>query len=234
MFTDFSKQFDRIVDKVKNTPIATDPWPHLFITDVFDSEFYSSVLKFYDWPEVKIGPYVSDYKGRDEYIFNVNKVSYRNQLANFNDKTNMLFHALSAKFEETRYVDEFVTCTTQLWDDDNRLNINDIHTDQFFDCDFSLSGQFYLPADNTQVDYGTTLYNYLGDDLSKHTYMESGHTYPTSVLEEFEEYFGNAKTLPFIPNSVLFTTNNPGTWHRAPINIRENDKRKSLMLRWKI
>lgn len=234
MFTDFIKQFDVIADKVKNAEILLDPWPHLFVQDVFDDEFYSKMLAFANWPEVTIDTKAVGDMGRDEYFFDNECVDFRNQLAELNDQTNMLFHILAEKFSETEYTEDYVTCTTQLWIDDNNLNINDIHTDGFFDCKFSLSGQFYLPDDTTQVEYGTSLYKYIGDDLSKHTTKEDGLAYPNSVPGEYQEYFENVKTLPFIPNSVLFTTNRPGTWHRAPINIRENDKRKSLMLRWKI
>ena len=54
MFTDFIKQFDVIADKVKNAEILLDPWPHLFVQDVFDDEFYSKMLAFANWPEVTI------------------------------------------------------------------------------------------------------------------------------------------------------------------------------------
>ena len=234
MFTDFIKQFDRIIEIVENTPIQNDPWPHLFIRNVFDEEFYSTILNFANWPEVILDSNATGDKGRHEYFFNNQSLSYRNQVDSYNDQTNKLFHILADKFAESRYVSEFVTCTTQLWVDDNTLNINDIHTDGFFDCGFCISGQFYLPMDKTQADYGTSLYNYLGYDLTKHSTKDDGLAYPNSVPFEFEQYYGNVKTLPFIPNSVLFTTNHPGTWHRAPTNIRENSKRKSLMLRWKI
>jgi len=237
MFTDFIKQFDHIAERVKATTLSTEPWDHLYVRNIFEEDFYEEMIKFPQWQETQLCLDANAQElGRQTTIFNTENNVYRNNLEEFNDKTNMLFHLLTDKFSETEYRDDYVTCTSNFWEDTNALVIQDIHTDAFFDTRFSLSGQFYLPPlnDQSQIDYGTSLYKYIGDDICKHSQQNEGLLHPSLVFEEHECYYENSLTVPFESNSALFTINKANTWHRAPRNIKPSDIRKSMMFRWKV
>ena len=237
MFTDFIKQFDHIANRVKAATISTEPWDHLYVRNIFEEDFYEEMIKFPQWRETQLCLDANaQTHGRETTIFNTKNSVYRNNLNEFNDKTNMLFHLLVDKFSVTDYQEEYVTCTSNFWEDTCVLSITDIHTDAFFDTRFSLSGQFYLPPlnDLSQIDYGTSLFKYTGDDISKHSHKNEGLPYPSLVFEEHECYYENCLTVPFEPNSALFTINKESTWHRAPNNIRPSDIRRSMMFRWKV
>ena len=74
--------------------------------------------------------------------------------------TSNLFSLLSAKFEF--HTDALVPATTNFWEDTHLLSMDDVHVDAFYDTLFTINGQVYLPVDINQKEYGTAMYEYIG------------------------------------------------------------------------
>ena len=227
MFTDFIDQFEHIIQRAKDSPVLTDPWPHMYITEVFTSDFYRQACEFENGRNL----IRSTSEGRTQTVFDIHSQYYQDHTEKFNDATSRLFDVLSAKFGYE--FKEKIPCTTTHWIDTHKLGINDIHVDAFFDTKFTISGQIYLPEDDSQRHYGTRLYKYIGDNIAEDAVQDSGADYP-HIVHGDNDNFKLVRTVPFMPNCMLVTTNEPNSWHQAPTNIANGDRRKSLMLRWKV
>jgi|TARA_B110000914_G_C15506456_1_gene468528 hypothetical protein len=219
MFTDIINQFNHIEQRIKDTEVIMEPWPHMFIPEFFTSDFYRTVQEFEQHPELEID---ANNNGRKQYAYN----KYNKDYEAFTVK---LFDLFAEKFDYATNVS--VPATTNFWADDSELVITDIHVDAFHDTPFTISGQIYLPDDLTQRHYGTGLYTYEGDNLQQDAIQDEGTAHPHSATNEDNfKLFGR---VPFYPNCMLVTTNHPHSWHAAP-KIDKGDVRKSLMLRWKV
>ena len=220
MFTDITQQFKHIKQRIEEAEVLYDPWPHMFITELFTPDYYRTISEFEQFEELEL---VEEH-GRKQYTFN----QYNEQYEEF---TSNIFSLLSAKFD---YHTELpVPATTNFWIDTEHLQINDIHVDAFYDTEFTISGQIYLPKDVNQQHYGTSLYTYSGDDIHADAVQDEGTLHPHTVLPEKEHMFKLVRRVPFYPNCMLVTTNQEHSWHKAP-NIDSGDIRKSMMLRWKV
>ena len=220
MFTDIIHQFDHIKKRIEETPVIMDPWPHMFITEVFTPDYYRTICEFEQFDELER----NIEHGRIQHTFNQYDKDYE-------DFTSKLFSLLSAKFEY--HTETPVPATTNFWTDTDKLSINDIHVDAFYDTLFTISGQVYLPVDTSQRHYGTAMYEYIGDDLHRDAYQDEGTAHPHMARFGKLDKFKLIRRVPFYPNCMFVTTNNKDSWHKAP-HIEENDLRKSLMWRWKV
>jgi len=219
MFTDITKHYNHFRDRINEAVLLTDPWPHLYITEVFPAGFYRTVCEFENIEGIE--PFEEE--GRINYPYNGD--------SEYDDFTAKLFSLLAAKFE---YHTELpVPATTNFWTDTDKLLINDIHIDAFKDCTFTLSGQVYLPVDTSQRHYGTILYSYEGNDIKQHARQDPGTAHPHTAHWEHKDKFKQVRTVPFMPNTMLVTTNHIHSWHQPPC-ILDGDIRKSLMWRWKV
>ena len=218
MFTDITQQFEHIKKRIEEAPVLTDPWPHMFITEVFTPDFYRTVCEFDKFD----GFDITKEHGRIQHTYNEFNKEYEQFTSN-------LFSLLSAKFEF--HTDALVPATTNFWEDTHLLSIDDVHVDAFYDTLFTISGQVYLPVDINQKEYGTAMYRYTGNNLSEDALQDEGTAHPhiATNLDNFKL----VRRLPFYPNCMFVTTNNKDSWHRAP-DIAEGDVRKSLMWRWKV
>ena len=54
MFTDIINQFNHIEQRIKDTEVIMEPWPHMFIPEFFTSDFYRTVQEFEQHPELEI------------------------------------------------------------------------------------------------------------------------------------------------------------------------------------
>jgi hypothetical protein len=220
MFTDIIHQFDHIANRINDAELLLDPWPHLYISEIFSPDYYRQISEF----EKFEGFEAEECFGRTEYRL----VQHSKEYEEF---TCELFSLLASKFNyvcETR-----VPATTNFWVDTEHLQINDIHVDAFYDTEFTISGQIYLPKDVNQQHYGTSLYTYLGDNIHADAVQDEGTSHPHTVLPEKEHMFKLVRRVPFYPNCMLVTTNQEHSWHKAP-NIDSGDIRKSMMMRWKV
>ena len=149
MFTDITQQFEHIKKRIEEAPVLTDPWPHMFITEVFTPDYYRTICEFEQFEELE----AVEEHGRIQYTFDKHHEKYK-------EFTSKLFSLLSAKFEY--HTELSVPATTNFWIDTDLLTINDIHVDAFYDTLFTISGQVYLPVDINQKEYGTAMYRYTG------------------------------------------------------------------------
>lgn len=225
MFTDIINQYSHIEQRINDTQLLLDPWPHMYITEVFTPDFYRTIQGFETLESLD---YVHEY-GRKEYTFNQYDPQYE-------ELTSKMFKLLANKFSEflVHKPTEDVPATANFWVDNSDLKINDIHTDLFYDTPIAISGQIYLPDDLTQKHLGTELYRYAGDDLEAETHQDEGLPYPHAVIDMDSNNFEMVRRVPFYPNCMMVTINTPDSWHRAPTIAVEDGERRSLMLRWKV
>lgn len=220
MFTDITQQFEHIKKRIDETPVLTDPWPHMFITEVFTPDYYRTICEFEQFEELE----AIEEHGRIQYTFDKHHEEYE-------EFTSKLFSLLSAKFE---YHTELpVPATTNFWKDTDLLTINDIHVDAFYDTLFTISGQIYLPSNTDKKHYGTALYKYEGNNIQKDAIQDEGTAHPHIAKHTSLDRFKLVRRVPFYPNCMFVTTNNKDSWHQAPY-IEKDDIRKSLMWRWKV
>ena len=66
MFTDIIKQYSHIEKRINESEVMLDPWPHMYITEIFTPDFYREVQQF---EQLKSLDRVPEH-GRVEYIFN--------------------------------------------------------------------------------------------------------------------------------------------------------------------
>ena len=220
MFTDITQQFNHIAQRIKDSEVILDPWPHMFITELFTPDYYRNVCEFEQFEQLEL----SEENGRQQYTFN----QYHEQYTEFTSK---IFSLLSDKFGYS--TQSSVPATTNFWVDTDTLEINDIHIDAFFDTPFTISGQVYLPKDMEQRQYGTALYKYIGNNLLDDAMQDEGTAHPHIAKPECVDKFQLVRRVPFYPNCMFVTTNNKDSWHQAPC-ISRGDVRKSLMWRWKV
>lgn len=218
MFTDIIKQYSHIEKRINESEVMLDPWPHMYITEIFTPEFYTEVQQF---EQLKSLDRVPEH-GRVEYIFNKFDEEYI-------ELTTKMFKLFCDKFGYK--IDADVPAGATFWVDDSDLIIDDIHVDAFYDTPFTISGQIYLPDDLSLRQYGTKLYKYTGNDLSVDAKQDPGTMHPhiATNLDNFDL----VRTVPFYPNCMLVTPNHITSWHCAPTVVGD-DIRKSLMLRWKV
>lgn len=220
MFTDITQQFKHIKQRIEEAEVLYDPWPHMFITELFTPDYYRTITEFEQFEELEL---VEEH-GRKQYTYN----QYNEQYEEF---TSNIFSLLSAKFD---YHTELpVPATTNFWTDTDCLEINDVHVDAFYDTLFTISGQVYLPNSLEQRQYGTAMYKYVGNNLREHAIQDEGTAHPHIAKPDCLEHFQLVRRVPFYPNCMFVTTNNKDSWHQAP-SINEGDIRKSLMWRWKV
>lgn len=228
MLTDITNQFDHMISRVQNSELLTDPWPHMFITDIIKPDYYRKFCEF----ELAEGMNKSEEEGRVQYTLDLTTFS-EYQVKYFNKKSNQLFHAIAEKFGLV-FENEFVPQTTNFWLDTKDLLIDDIHIDAFKDTMFTLSGLIYLPKDISQKQYGSKLYSYVGNNIAEHAVKDEGTQHHHTALWDHVDQFELKRTLPFLPNCMFIAPNFDNTWHQAPTNIADGDVRKSCMFRWKV
>ena len=229
MYTDIIKQFDHMNKRIEASEVIDYPWPHMYITEVFTPDFYRTVSEFSMCDLLNKN---SEYN-RDQYTWNTNLAEVMDNFKEYDSATNRLFHTIAKKFNKD-YDKEYVPCTTNFWADYKDLEINDIHIDAFYDTKFTISGQVYLPEDTNYLKYGTRLFRYIGNEISCDAEQDPGTDFPHTVRPDNENKFELVKTIPYMPNCMLITTNDPGSWHQAPIDIDADYIRRSVMFRWKV
>lgn len=219
-----------MIDRIENCEVLTDPWPHMFIPECIRPQDYREFTEFEQAEQLIYNR--DDLSERDQYSLGVDSGTQA-EVRMYNKQMNKLFHTIADKFGLAE-VQEEVSPTLNFWVDTDKLLIDDIHIDEFHDTKLCISAMIYLPKDLEQKDYGTLLYEYNDTDLNSHAFKDPEcDIYHQSNPEHLDKWTLKRK-IPFIPNSMFITVNNPNSWHQAPTNIREGDVRKSCMIRWKV
>jgi len=228
MYTDFIQNLNNTIYKVEQSELLTAPWPHMFVAEPINQN-YRTFLEYAD--SVNIVHEHDVYGCRDEYVLTALDIS-TSDVRQFNKLMEKLFFAIAKKFGD-EVSEAPVPCVT-FWKDTDKLLINDIHTDQFFDPTYyTISAMIYLPKDDSQRRYGTKLFTYIGDDIHTDAMQDEGMTQPHMAHKDKEHNWKHEVTVPFMPNTMFITTNAQGSWHQAPTNIAPGDVRESVMIRWK-
>jgi len=178
-----SAWWDHFKDRVGNTPITYDPFPHMHVGNVFPDEFYRKLLEHRfrvklqmldpNRPERRIG----DLKADDESEF----------IAEF--ATVLLGDEFRINIAYMFGVSAGVKAEAQMLCDVPGYKLG-VHTDIPTKI---MTGLFYLPHTSSGAEYGTGLY------ISKSGYEDNG----------FGEHepggdFERVKLIPFVPNTALF------------------------------
>ena len=232
MLTDITNQFNHMINQVENSEVLNDPWPHMFVPEIIKTDDYRKFTEF-DTAEGLIQDLVElEVSNRIEYALDMDNESQAD-IRYFNKMANKFFHVVARKFGLS-FEGQEVLPTTRFWKDTSNLEINDIHIDAFYDTKFTISGQVYLPEDTNYLKYGTRLFRYIGNEISCDAEQDPGTDFPHTVRPYNENKFELVKTIPYMPNCMLITTNDPGSWHQAPIDIDADYIRRSVMFRWKV
>lgn len=219
-----------MIDRIENCEVLTDPWPHMFIPECIRPQDYREFTEFEQAEQLIYNR--DDLSERDQYSLGVDSGTQA-EVRMYNKQMNKLFHTIADKFGLAE-VQEEVSPTLNFWVDTDKLLIDDIHIDEFHDTKLCISAMIYLPKDLEQKDYGTLLYEYNDTDLNSHAFKDPECDFYHQSNPEHLDKWTLKRKIPFIPNSMFITVNNPNSWHQAPTNIREGDVRKSCMIRWKV
>jgi len=230
MYTVITNQIDHMIDRIENCEVLTDPWPHMFIPEVIRPDDYRAFTEFEQAEHLTCVR--DELSERDEYSLGFDSVA-DTVVRLYNKRMNKLFHVISDKFGLAK-IEQEISPTVNFWKDTHKLLIDDIHIDAFHDTKLCISAMIYLPKDLEQKDYGTLLYEYSGTDLNSHALKDPECDIYHQSNPEYLDEWTLKRRIPFLPNSMFITVNNPNSWHQAPTNIREGDVRKSCMIRWKV
>ena len=228
MFTDIIKQFDHIIEAVKQTDVKQKPFKHLYVTEVLGVHEYRTITEFDTHDDLTC----TDEYGRKEYDLDITDWNL------WEEKSHQLFEEICKKLKlgrphaDGRGVETKVPATIKFWSDSSQFKITDIHTDAFYDTDLTISCQIYLPKDDSQYKLGTRLYRYIGDDIQQDANQDEGTKYPHQAKHDKLDKWEHRLTVPYRPNCMLVTVSTPDSWHQAP--VIENNTRNSLMLRFKV
>ena len=124
MFTDITQQFEHIKKRIEEAPVLTDPWPHMFITEVFTPDFYRTVCEFDKFD----GFDITKEHGRIQHTYNEFNKEYEQFTSN-------LFSLLSAKFE---FHTDALYLQQQTSEDTHLLSMDDVHVNAFYDTLFTI------------------------------------------------------------------------------------------------
>ena len=221
MFTDIINQFENIAEAVKQSELQEVPFRHLFVREPIAYGGYRALTELDKHDDLSM----TDEYGRKEYRINITDFD------TWEEESNKLFQELCKKLRLGKIADS-VPCTATFWEDSSEFNITDIHTDAFYDTDFTISCQIYLPTDESQLNLGTKLYRYIGDNIKEDAKQDPGTKFPHQARQNKLHNFEHSRTAPFLPNCMIVTMSKPDSWHQAPV-ITEGIRR-SLMLRFKV
>ena len=181
MYTDFIQQLNNIIYQVEQSELLESPWPHMYVKEPIKD--YRMFTDYYKTPNENL---VSreEQDGRIEHVLTPVDVT-TSDLRHFNKLMDRLFHTIANKFGDD--VQEAPEPTVNFWTDTNKLLINDIHTDEFFDpTSYTISAMIYLPLDNTVKHYGTKLFTYIGDNINEDAVKDEGMHQPHMAHKDKE------------------------------------------------
>ena len=238
---------EHINNSIKQAQVDPDPFPHMYIRNFFEENFYMKLLdslpgkeKFV--PINKTGSVSDDYP-EERFIFDINpeilKSFERKDQKVFSDIVNSFFsndffNSVFFKFKST--IDDRIKNFTEeeiklfgknnfnfegriaLVKDYTKYQLG-AHTDTL---NKFLTFLFYIPKDESIREIGTSLYKPLNKELK--TSFSSHYT-----MEETKNNFIETKKTEFMPNSVLIFPRTNYSYHGvSSINI--GSKERNLLL----
>ncbi len=232
-----------IIDRISSSTLMNDPFAHMFIKNIFPNDYYKNMLsnlplKSDYIPIIKTGSVTSNYSP-ERFVFNlldknnINKLNHNKKLF-LNELISTLlskelFMAVTKIFSTTidyrlknltEYEKEKIGTTNYkfsirpvLVKDFTKYNLG-AHTDNVGKL---ISFLFYLPADDTLSNIGTSLYKPV-TELPHET-----HKYFTA--DQTNKNFKKIKTCPFIANSLFLFPRTQLSYHGVEeVNIDQKER----------
>ena len=219
----FSPIIQHIVRRVDDTPISEDPFAHLYVEDVFPADVYDQILEnlpgIDTYVEFAKTDHVSDGYNRNRMYLSsaqkdleripLNLQAYWRELFGVLNSEELL-HVLLDKFMahvKARFEDPALQFARGDFDIGMRLSlVRDLtgfelgpHTDGLKKI---LSGLFYVAADDTNLDLGTSLYV----PKNPNFVCVGGPHHPFNG-------FRRVKTMPYKPNSFFIFPKTRNCFH---------------------
>ena len=240
---------EHITNSIKQTKVDPEPFPHMYIRNFFEENFYTKLLnslpekeKFV--PINKTGSVSDDYP-EERFILNINPEI----LKSFEGKDQEVFSDIVNGFFFKMIFFNSVLSNFKSTIDDRIKNFSEEEIKLFGKNNFNFEGRialvkdytkyqlgahtdspnkfltflFYLPRDETIREIGTSLYKPLNKDIT--TSFSSHYT-----MEETNNNFVETKKAEFLPNSVLIFPRTNYSYHGvSSINIGSQERNLLLL-----
>ena len=193
LFTRERDEIDDVIDRIMSTPLIEQPFPHIYLKDVFSDSFYAELLKNLEVPYIPISE-ARDIAGYPERSVHDPKSDFW-QALDGKMRDGRLKSALCAKLG--RYAPTFRD-ETLLIKDIAGYNIGP-HTDSPHKV---LTAIFYLPKDDSMPEAGTSIY------VPKQRGVQCA-----GERHYFFEDFNRVSTMPYVPNSMFAFLKNTVSFH---------------------
>ena len=239
---------EHITNSIKQAKVDPEPFPHMYIRNFFEENFYNKLLdslpekeKFV--PINKTGSVSADYP-EERFIFDINP----SVLGSFKEKDQEVFSDIVNSFLSVNFFNS-VFSKFQSTIDNRVKNFSEEEIKLFGKNNFNFEGRialvkdytkyqlgahtdspnkfltflFYLPRDKTIREIGTSLYKPINKDIT--TSFSSHYT-----MEETKNNFVETKKAEFLPNSVLIFPRTNISYHGvSSINIGSQERNLLLL-----
>ena len=247
LFQEAEQAFESAIDNIINTEVAENPFPYLFVNELFPREYYQKILDYFPQSEQltsivnskRVGNHHEKLTYKERNILQFNDESFDHNLTSVSKD---FWTAFSLNLSSKKFVESIVKvfrpyCVNRLasvTDKNQKLNIScdtilvsdtqnysiGPHTDH---PKRLLSLLFYCPNDKTLEKHGTSLYrpkkeNYLCDGFRHH------------LFENFE----NVSTMPFHPNHLLIFPRTSNSFHGVEALDTSNINRNLLITNYRL
>lgn len=202
--------FNTVIEKIKNSPIIQEPYPHLIIDNIFPTDFYTELIK--NLPTIDEYALKSKYPGR--------KTLTLESLDRLDQEKKQFWTKLTDWIKSPEF--------TQVLLEKFSINKNG-HSDFFLHKDlenFEVSPHtdlrsklitylFYLPKDDSMSELGT---NILVPKSEKNISFTTQH-------QDWEN-FDIVKSSKYVPNSFFCFAPNQNSFHAVKIKFPEKCEKK--------
>lgn len=241
---------DKLCDRIKKTKVNTNPFPYILIEDAFDEDILSKTET-----SITSGNLEPDDSGRLTYQWPLDWE--HKSIVNIENIIKSKFNINPIEYISSNKINT-MTFSCQLWNDNHKLDIQDIHLDflnrsiPFMNEDINpntfeqnitneknqtvFSMHIYLPDDDQHQDLGTNIYSIndvVTEDFKRNNFIKSDYPLDicTMIPSDLKDCVKLEKTIPFKKGVVFIHNTTPNSWHSAP-KVPNGYIRKSLMFRW--
>ena len=239
---------DAIIENILDSRVINEPFPHLFVENIFPIDFYKELLRCLPkksiYKAINATGSVGTKYSEERFVFNYTENEEINLLEEniknfFKDLKKILFsekifsststvfkktldsHLLNLSDEEKNKIDFpnlKFNFRSTLIKDFTKYSLG-AHTDAFSKF---INFLFYIPSNDHLMKNGTSLYKPITEIQSTKHFN----------FEDTKKYFQKIKTCPFVPNSVLIFPRTARSFHGVEeININR-DERNLLLLNY--
>lgn len=230
--------FQHVINRVSQQEVETDPFPCMFINDVFPSDYYQQMLRHFPgnnqvYPLSQLPNRVSKNAYQERHATLLNCES----LAGLNAVDSAFWSAFTEALFSKPFVDAFLRkfapyCTNRFAQVESKVGSVRIKSDALLVLDKTnyaigphtdlpqrlLSMLFYLPHDKSLIRYGTSFYKP----------KDRSFSCKTGIHHKFEP-FDRIGSAPFIPNSVLIFARTNQSFHGVEPIKEEGVERRLLI-----